>query len=168
MKKSLLSVSPLTKDNNVVVEFDSTSCLIKDKASGLVLLRGMLRNGLYQLELAFDLVVPMSKTIDSLKTSNIAVNLSSKIVGITSSSSNKATKQHLIVLDLPLNVNVAQTNCIGQQWRAKLGHPTFHVLKHVLNKIQIDCSKSAIPFYDSCKIGKSHQLLFENCPITAK
>lgn len=87
---------------------------------------------------------------------------------VTSSSSNKSTKQHLIVSNLPLNVNVAQTNCIGQHWHAKLGHPTFHVLKHVLNKIQIDCAKSAISFCDSCKIGKLHQLPFANCPITAK
>lgn len=42
MKKSPFSVSQLTKDNNVIVEFDSTSCLIKDKASGLVLIRGTL------------------------------------------------------------------------------------------------------------------------------
>ena len=38
MKKNKLSVSQLTRDHNVVVEFHATSCLIKDKDSGKVLL----------------------------------------------------------------------------------------------------------------------------------
>ena len=49
MKKNLISVSQLTHDHNVGAEFHSDVCLIKDKASGLVLLRGHLKDGLYRL-----------------------------------------------------------------------------------------------------------------------
>ena len=45
MKKSLIHVSQLTHDHNVVAEFHSDVCFIKDKASGRVLLRGHLRMG---------------------------------------------------------------------------------------------------------------------------
>jgi len=53
MKKNLLSVSQLTCDHNVVAKFHATSCLIKDKDSGKVLLQGGLKDGLYRLSPAF-------------------------------------------------------------------------------------------------------------------
>ena len=84
MKKSLLSVSQLTKDNNVVTEFNSTSCLIKDKDLGLVLLQETLKDGLYQLVLAFGHVVSESKAIPSFKTS--------EVVAAFPVSSNKCTR----------------------------------------------------------------------------
>jgi len=51
--KNLLSVSQFTRDHNVVAKFNADSCLIKDKSSGHVLLRGQLKDGLYQWILAF-------------------------------------------------------------------------------------------------------------------
>ena len=45
--RNLLSVRQLTTDNNVFVEFDPTSCFVKDRISGKVLLRGQLKDGLY-------------------------------------------------------------------------------------------------------------------------
>jgi len=47
MKKSLISVSQFSNDYNVIAEFHSNVCLIKDKNTGLVLIRGQLRDGLY-------------------------------------------------------------------------------------------------------------------------
>ncbi|KAJ4769263.1 hypothetical protein LUZ62_053520 [Rhynchospora pubera] len=49
--KSLLSVSQLTADNNVVVEFSSNSCFVKECTTNKVLLHGILNNGLYKLVL---------------------------------------------------------------------------------------------------------------------
>jgi len=49
MKKNLPSVSRLTRDHNVIAEFHATSCLIKDKVFGKVLLQGGLKDGLYRL-----------------------------------------------------------------------------------------------------------------------
>ncbi|GAU51364.1 hypothetical protein TSUD_383580 [Trifolium subterraneum] len=47
--KNLLSISKLTADNNIFVEFDVDCCFVKDKLTGKVLLRGKLKDGLYQL-----------------------------------------------------------------------------------------------------------------------
>jgi hypothetical protein len=47
--KNLLSVSQLTLDNAVTVEFSPQFCFIKDKATQQILLHGILHNGLYQL-----------------------------------------------------------------------------------------------------------------------
>lgn len=48
--KNLLSVSRLTNDNNVVIEFNACGCYVKDKATGQILLEGHLRNGLYEFK----------------------------------------------------------------------------------------------------------------------
>ena len=83
---------------------------------------------------------------------------------------HKCNQQSHIVPDLlSNNVDVVSTtpNNNAQQWHAKLRHPTFHVLKHVLNKIRVSCSNFDLAFSDSCKLGKLHQLPFSSCPITA-
>ena len=50
--KNLLSISQFTNDNNVIVEFYADCCYVKDKISRKVLLQGILRNGLYQLNVS--------------------------------------------------------------------------------------------------------------------
>jgi len=148
---------------------NSTSCLIKDMDSELALLRGTLRDGLYQLVPAFDSPMPKSsQTVTPFKASEVAAKHCFKTFDVSSFPNKNCIRQNLIFPDLPLDVNVAQADCVGQQLYAKLGHPTYHVLKHVLNKIQVSCPKFVFSFCDSYKIGKSHQLSFSSCPITAK
>ena len=55
---------------------------------------------------------------------------------------------------------VSYVSKVCQQWHAKLGHLSLHVLRLVLNKIGLSCSSSNMSFCDSCKIGKLHQLPF--------
>lgn len=50
--KNLINVSKFTRDNNIVAKFFSDYLLIKDKSSKQVLLRGMLKDGLYQLDIS--------------------------------------------------------------------------------------------------------------------
>ncbi|KAL5738814.1 hypothetical protein ACOSP7_031575 [Xanthoceras sorbifolium] len=50
--KNLLGISRFTVDNNALAEFVNGCCLIKDKDSKKVLLRGTLKDGLYQLHLS--------------------------------------------------------------------------------------------------------------------
>ncbi|PON89348.1 hypothetical protein TorRG33x02_148910, partial [Trema orientale] len=45
--KNLISISQFISDNNVLVEFSSTCCVIKDKATKTILLQGILKDGLY-------------------------------------------------------------------------------------------------------------------------
>ena len=47
--KNLLSIARLTRDNNAIVEFNSKFVFVKDKDSKMVLLRGMLKDGLYRV-----------------------------------------------------------------------------------------------------------------------
>ena len=43
-------MSKLTCDNNAIVEFDHDCCSVKDKVTRKVLLKGILKDGLYQLD----------------------------------------------------------------------------------------------------------------------
>uniref|UniRef100_A0A803PI22 HAT C-terminal dimerisation domain-containing protein n=1 Tax=Cannabis sativa TaxID=3483 RepID=A0A803PI22_CANSA len=52
INKNLLSISQFTKDNNVILEFNVVCCLIKDKITKQVLLKGHLSEGLYKLEVS--------------------------------------------------------------------------------------------------------------------
>lgn len=49
---NLLSISQITKDNGVIVEFHSNHCLIKDKWTSEILLQGSLKDGLYLLQVS--------------------------------------------------------------------------------------------------------------------
>ncbi|KAL2475263.1 zinc finger protein [Abeliophyllum distichum] len=51
IKKNLISVSKLTTDNNVSVEFFPNGCVVNDLPTRKVMLQGKLENGLYQLNL---------------------------------------------------------------------------------------------------------------------
>lgn len=51
IKKNLLSVSALTSQNTVVVEFDSEFFFVKDKHTRRVILQGRPRDGMYQLSI---------------------------------------------------------------------------------------------------------------------
>lgn len=48
--RNLLSVQQFTRDNNVIVEFHPSFFLVTDLLSGMPLLRGRLKDGLYQLQ----------------------------------------------------------------------------------------------------------------------
>lgn len=47
--KNLLSISKLTTKNSAIVEFDANYYYVKDKLTGNALLKGKVRDGLYQL-----------------------------------------------------------------------------------------------------------------------
>ncbi|KAH9671623.1 retrovirus-related pol polyprotein from transposon RE1 [Citrus sinensis] len=49
--KNLLSISKLTSDNNISVEFCGNVCFVKDKMKGQVLLQGLAEKGLYKLQI---------------------------------------------------------------------------------------------------------------------
>ena len=49
IKKSLVSISKLTLDNDVYVEFHVDHCVVMDNQTEQVLVQGILENGLYVL-----------------------------------------------------------------------------------------------------------------------
>ncbi|KAK9151758.1 hypothetical protein Syun_010067 [Stephania yunnanensis] len=48
IRKNLISISQLVKDNNVVIEFTNKDCLVKDSSTKEILLKGVLQDGLYK------------------------------------------------------------------------------------------------------------------------
>lgn len=49
------TISKSTLGNNVVAEFNDTHCLIKDKQMGTIVLQGLLEDGLYKLQVPFQI-----------------------------------------------------------------------------------------------------------------
>lgn len=85
LTKNLVSISQFTRDDNVILLFDSTSCLVKDKSSSHVLLHGTLNNGLYTLN-----VQPSNSTSASTKSQvpQESINTSTPTALITTTTSN--------------------------------------------------------------------------------
>ena len=92
--------------------------------------RELLKDGLYQLAPTFGHVV--SKVVPSVKSKTFAANVSTSL--------NKCKGQSMFSPIQSSSVNVAHINNVCQQWHARLGHPSFHVLQFILNKINIPCS----------------------------
>lgn len=54
LQKHLLSITHLTNGNNVLVEFTNCYVFMKDNATKRILLKGLLKDGLYQVHLPKD------------------------------------------------------------------------------------------------------------------
>ena len=118
MKKNLISVSQLTNDHNVIAEFHSFMCLIKDKSSGLVLLRGRLKDGLYQLESAFG---QANSTPDHSVTPKLPMLFAASSISLNKCndfSLNNCKRQLPLNHGLSPSVSLAQSNNTCQQWHA--------------------------------------------------
>lgn len=65
--KNLLSVHKFTYDNNAVFEFDPDCYFIKDRATGITLLKGHCEKGLYFLSMQY--IGNLRKALSRVKTS---------------------------------------------------------------------------------------------------
>uniref|UniRef100_A0A803PEH4 Integrase catalytic domain-containing protein n=1 Tax=Cannabis sativa TaxID=3483 RepID=A0A803PEH4_CANSA len=144
--KNLVSVSKLATDNNVLIEFYSNFCLVKDKVTKKVLLHGVLKDELYQLD------SPFTKSSHPYQQSNF---LSAFTISVDS------------------NVNQSQTDSllISQMdvGHRRLGHPSIKVLNHVLESVNVSVSKNAMKTVcDACQYGKAHALPFRSSNTRAK
>lgn len=138
--KNLLSISKFTQDNNIILQFDSVSCQIKDKTSGQVLLRGTLTNGLYKL----DITHSDSKKDSSSFSSQPSSSVSAYALNATTTSNPVHPKSNT-----------------SQVWHCRLGHPSPQVLRNVLSIVNpsIRCNESF--FCEACQIGKLHHIVYK-------
>ncbi|KAL5824370.1 hypothetical protein ACOSQ3_020433 [Xanthoceras sorbifolium] len=172
--KNLLSISQFIADNNASAEFVDGCCLIKDKVTKKILLRGVLRDGLYQLCLSGC----------SLQRADFALGAASQSIkhclvcnssGFVSTNNCQSLAHNIVDVDkscrthavLPCNsfdVNTASLhhNKTATLWHSKLGHPNVQVLKQVLNKMNVSCVMNDIELCEFCKYGKLHQLPFSS------
>ena len=137
--KNLLSISQFTHDNNVVIEFYSTCCLVKDKNTRVTLLEGVLKDGLYQLDLA--------KALSRIKASSPSLHSP-----LFLSQCNKTSFSNSIELSVSQSVESCNN---ANVWHMRLGHPNAIVLSQILKSIS-STQSSKIDFCTACKYGKMH------------
>ena len=170
--KNLLSVSQIIHDNDVFAEFYSDYCMFKDKTTKKVLLRGTLREGLYELDISKlqdgfklgDVAYTASLYDTSNKTCSLLdVSLISDVVDTSNSASscnqstnakNKCTyDSNSIVTCKPANL-----------WHSCLGHPSKKVLNDVLSSLNIN-GNFDVEFCSYCQFGNSHKQPFSSAKL---
>ena len=133
ISKQLISVC---YDNQAFVEFYPSHFLVKDQASGRVLLQGILEDGLYKV----------SSLVTTLPSLAVSFSLGSPLVLVTQLSFNHVqafiTQHNNIIL-----------------WHNRLGHPASNVVTQVMRSYNLKFSKS-FDFCSSCQLAKSHRLPF--------
>lgn len=170
--KNLLSMSQITKDNNVIFEFHSDHCLVKDKNNKDVLLQGTVNNGLYQFELT-KAINPSVKSISCSTAPAVAILpfISKVPFGVHFPLNTKA------VTAFPTTVS-SSNKCLSNNansdllllWHARLGHPNSRTLHVVLNKLNVKQSLSSNKsfFCEACQYGKLQQCHFPMSESRAK
>ncbi|CAA0823296.1 Probable methyltransferase PMT13, partial [Striga hermonthica] len=140
--KNLISVAQFAKDNHVFFEFFPTFCTVKDQVSGQVLLKGILRDGLYTFKL--NRVKSRSEEFQEL-----------------SDKSRKSVIMRKHDVAVPVRqVYVARCSKSIELWHKRLGHPSFDVTRKALNDCNLPYVNNKIPFCSDCAIAKTHRLPF--------
>uniref|UniRef100_A0A803PXS9 Integrase catalytic domain-containing protein n=1 Tax=Cannabis sativa TaxID=3483 RepID=A0A803PXS9_CANSA len=146
ISKNLLSISKFTKDNNVLLVFDSSSWFVKDKRTNQVLLHGTLSEDLYKLQL------PSSRQVTHSLFPSQSVppnNTTPRVFNCTTASNPVFDK--------------AKTATV---WHCRLGHPSKQVLQKNLSTVCPNFKYNNVEFCDSCQYGKLHQFAFK--PVANK
>lgn len=164
--KNLLSVSKLLADNNATIEFLENCCFVKARSLGTILLKGIAKGGLYQVQIASQSsddspVLFCQSSVNHFESMfayfpSLSCN-GSVVQNNPSLVSNNSCKSALIA-----NTSTADINLLHK----RLGHPAFHTLKNVLK----DCTDFSLnkikhlSFCNACQFGKSHLLHFDSVP----
>uniref|UniRef100_A0A803NPY8 Integrase catalytic domain-containing protein n=1 Tax=Cannabis sativa TaxID=3483 RepID=A0A803NPY8_CANSA len=169
MTKNLVSVSQLTNDNLVFLEFHKTCCFVKDKQTGTVLLKGTLKDGLYVLEECSN---PSHK--EGLKTSvstsykPTAMNCSTSfqfpnVMNTDSCNSIHINKDNFAQLSLyhPIALQTSVKTDINT-WHHRLGHFSSTILRKILSHVSHSGTTQQLEFCHACQLGKSHKQPFSS------
>lgn len=141
--KNLISVSRLTSDDNILVEFDSLGCCVKDKATGKILLRGTLKEGLYEFQ-------------------NRRPQISAE------HNIFSTTKKFRNTVFTAVSNSCDSLNSIKHTWHVRLGHPSDRVLNQVLKDCNVKFNGNESVFCEPCQFGKNHTLPFNLSTSRAK
>lgn len=140
--KNLISISKLTTDNDVFVEFFSDLCYVKDKVTRQVLVQGKLRDGLYQFEVPTR-VQPCANSFPRHK--------SSQFSGLSVGSKQSVFQSRTG----PVSVSIKDV------WHNCLGHPPSRVLNSILEQLNVNHANMNESFCNVCQLGKCHYLPFK-------
>ncbi|KAH9782586.1 hypothetical protein KPL71_008966 [Citrus sinensis] len=169
--KNLLSISKLTSDNNISIEFCVNVCFVKDKMKGQVLLQGLSEKGLYKLQLK-----PSSPNTQSHESHMSVVHLNKPLSMLSFVNRNNQTSNKCDSFAKAC-FNFVSSNCtqaVDQLTllHRKFGHPNLNVLIHLLKfyncaKVSLQSLKnSSHNVCEACQLGKSHRLHFATTDTT--
>ena len=168
--KNLLSVSRQLANNSAIIEFHKSIYFVKDKNTGITLLKGIARDGLYQVE-------GLNTVCQSIQSHAL---LSSKSVSVVNSKFNPLSmfSQCIAANETPsFAVNTFQINKDAKMalfshslksfycniMHKRLRHPTTHALTQVMKLFYqtFNLHKHvSIDFFSACQFGKSHKQHF--------
>lgn len=141
--KNLVSVSKLARDNNVFVEFYADSCLVKDISTGKVVMKGTLKDGLYEL--------------NNVDAANHPTFLCAGTKNLLQPLELKDVNSSIFVLS---NVDV-QMAMSKNVWHRRLGHPSIKVVEGVIKRFNLSVKANEnFHFCEACQFGKSSALPF--------
>ncbi|KAH9801545.1 retrovirus-related pol polyprotein from transposon RE1 [Citrus sinensis] len=148
--KNLISISKLTRDNDVVIEFTNDFCFVKDKVRNLIMLQGKAEKGLYRL-----LLVSANKPSPYLSNQGLLAHVQSAVStqpismfsAVSSKCQNKTVSQSLSEAQCSQNSDCMLSTMILHQ---KLGHPNARVLNHVINSCPSFKTINGNKAFDSC------------------
>ncbi|KAJ0021025.1 hypothetical protein Pint_30947 [Pistacia integerrima] len=168
--KNLLSISHITRDNPVIVEYHTDVCLVKDKHSVNVLLQGIVKNGLYQLGLSTH--VSLSAQVYSNVVSSLPIkaecysNVGPHTAGvglsfeaIQPSSSGLKSAINFAICSFSCNKDTSLDLSLLRHARF---HPNMRTHPAVLEKLNVkhNVSNKNVVFCEACKYGKLQQSHF--------
>ena len=157
--KNLISVAKFTQDNDVILEFDSHCCFVKDKKSREILLQGNPKEGLYQLDIS---KVSSNRQFASFSEDT---NVFLPHLATTPSTINKQPATPSIGYSLQVN-KIESTRCVeesnasvGHLWHQRLGHPCNKSVSLVLDRLGIKSKlQNELSFCTICPLSKAKQL----------
>lgn len=187
--RNLFSISKITKDNYVVVEFCADKCVINDKHTQTILLQGQLKDDLYQLNIShFSTSLLHSKfnSASSKHKENLSLASVTCIANKTymhqfrhnssfAYASAKSSSDSSMLYTVPISKFLNCDNKTGQPvsfaifettidlWHTKVGHPNSKILVQVLNSMNVVFySNCDVSFCNACQLGKLKQISFVN------
>lgn len=168
--KNLISVSKLLANNNVIIEFTSEFCFIKDKVKGTLLAQGIAEGGLYKLLSQNDLF--SNSEVQVLKPNSMLSVVSNKIVNSCPESVKSVSVNSVSVNSMSFNNSPASFNtssCISMQLlHNRLGHPHKHAMQIILKTQPSHIINHSLSFCDACQYGKLHHIHFPVTDIKTK
>ncbi|KAH9667197.1 retrovirus-related pol polyprotein from transposon RE1 [Citrus sinensis] len=173
--KNLISISKLLHENDVDVEFQKSVCFIKDKRQGKILVKGVARDGLYELMHLPAILsrnkIPYAALFSVLSNSESMNNISCPVSMLSFNSSNESVKVSVESnIDDESSSNNLQATEEIDVWQSRLGHPSTSFLKNTLLSCnQLKINKDNVPsFCSACQYGKQSKQSFKNTETKTK
>lgn len=143
--KNLISISKLLLDNNLIIEFSSNLCFIKDNMEGTLVAQGITKDGLYQL-LSQDDSFDHSKVQSSKPSSMLSFFSNKELVNSSQESDFLSTCTQLVSF---LTSGKMSPNLLHNRF----GLPKKQVLQTIIKHLPLhNISSQNFDFCDACQL----------------